>query len=195
MMETTQTAITDEMLLQHDPDARVEVIDGLLIEVDMPAAGILHVIIINNLYDILKPFSTAHKLGFVHTDSLSYVLERDGPVIINAPVPDVAFVRAHRLTTDLDLSRPFPGAPDLAVEVISPTERTADILDKVGKYLKFGSDEVWVIYPGREELHQYQRDDNAVRIFPRDTTFRPTDLFPGLEIAVADLFVLPNLQG
>ena len=194
-MATTQTAITEEMLLQLDSDTRVEVIDRLLIEVDMPAAGILHIIIINNLYDVLKPFITVHKLGFVHTDSLTYLLERDGPVIINAPVPDVAFVRAHRLTTDLDLSRPFPGPPALAVEVVSPSERTADILDKVGKYLKFGSAEVWVVYPGREELHQYRRDDNAVRIFQREATFQPTDLFPGLEIAIADLFILPDLQG
>jgi len=89
---------------------------------------------------------------------------------------------------DFDRSRPFSGAPDLAVEVVSPSESTADIMAKVSDYLRYGTEQVWVIYPLKEELHQYLKDDNAPRIFLANDTLIAETLFPQLKITIADLF-------
>lgn len=74
----------------------------------------------------------------------------------NIRVPDVSFVAAGRLAGE----RPpegFPDlAPDLAVEVLSPDDRSRDVLDKVGEYLQAGVRLVWVIDPKRRAAATYR---------------------------------------
>lgn len=180
--------ISEQDLLQLDEDKRFEVVDGIIVENGM-AAGFNHVLVIDNLYDILKPFAKKHKLGRVHTDSLTFILHTDKENNIQqARIPDLSFIKRGKMPDDFDRSRPFSGAPDLAVEVVSPSESTADIMAKVSDYLRYGTEQVWVIYPLKEELHQYLKDDNAPRIFLANDTLIAETLFPQLKITIADLF-------
>lgn len=164
-------------------DARVEIIDGDVVE--KMAASFEHSGIKDNVYDVLRPFVKMHGLGTVRSDGLTFILETDeNGRVLRSRLPDVSFIRLARLQ-DVNRQRAFVGAPDLAVEVVSPTERQRITQRKVADYLEHDS-EVWVIYPLDREIHVY-RDDVRPRIYGEDDTLE-TPLFPGLQIAVAPLF-------
>lgn len=192
MFETPiKTKITEAELLRLDAqDIWVEVIDGEFVE--MQPVGVQHSDIAGNTYDILKPFARVNKLGEVRMDSLIFVLHIDPEGgIRKTRIPDVSFVRRGRLPKDFDRSRPFPGAPDLAVEVVSPDEGADELLAKIRDYFAYGTDEVWVLYSEQQELHQYIRGDKGIHIFTAEDNFTSV-LFPNLTIKVADLFLIPE---
>jgi Uma2 family endonuclease len=180
--------VTEEALMRPEHED-FEVIYGQLVEIDTDMMGLLHTIVIDNVYDLIKPVVKEQGLGLVHTDGVKYVLHADENGIQLAHKPDLAFLRAGRIPADFDLyRRPFPGAPDFALEVISLRQATSDILDKVADYLKYGTDEVWVIYPLKRELHRYRRDEQAPEIYTAAQQVQSPQLFPGLLITVAELF-------
>ena len=77
------------------------------------------------------------------------------------------------------------------MEIVSPTESAADMQAKVDDYLRLGSDEVWVLYPGQRKVHRYRRDQpGTVSIYDDTQTLEAEPLFPGLKLRVADLFVI-----
>lgn len=128
-------------------------------------------------------------------DSLIYVLEHDPEAgIRNSRIADTSFVRKGRIPPDFDLRLPFPGAPDLAVEVVLPDETAKEILAKVRDYLRFGSEQVWVLYPEQKELHQYVSGSDSVRVYQGDDRIECAALFPDLEVTAAEFFALPELE-
>src|SRR5687768_10521650 len=137
-MATTHPAITDEELLGLPKDgSKYEVVDGALVR--MSPAGWLHDRIVARLITRLGAFVEAAHLGDVIGSSALFVLPSG-----NRRGPDVSFVAAGRLDALAD--RPFPAlAPDLAVEVVSPSDGQRQVLDKVGEYLQAGVRLVWVI--------------------------------------------------
>lgn len=190
-----QVGVTQADLLRLGAqDQRYEVIQGEL--VSMSPVGVLHVLVAANVYRLLYAFAVEHKLGYVFTDSLIYVLERDSHNrIIKAYIPDCSFVRKDNFPTDFDIKDPFPGVPDLAVEVISPGDSAAEMLEKVRGYLAKGTEQVWVLYPEQAELHQYARNTELVRVYRGEDEVEASAFFPGLQIVTASLFIaLPRLD-
>jgi Uma2 family endonuclease len=165
----------------------VEVVDGEVVEVEM-TTGFIHGVIINNLYDLIKPFVVENKLGRVFGDGVTYVLHVDEQGVQHSRIADFSFIRANRIPKAFDRSRPFMGAPDLAVEGVSPTEKTPDLLKKIRDYLQYGAEQVWAIYPQSKELHQYLISENLPRVYKEADTFEAPTLFLGLQISIADLF-------
>jgi Uma2 family endonuclease len=189
MTDQVKSGVSEEEFMRPENEW-YEVINGELVEIDTGMMGLLHTIIIDNLVLVLKPFVIEKKLGLVHGDGVKYILFEDENGVQIAYKPDFAFLRKGRIPQGFDLYRlPFPGAPNLAVEVISPGQTTADMLDKVANYLKYGTEEVWVIYPPRRELHRYQCGEEAPEIY-NDTQSLQIPMFPELAIEVADLFVV-----
>jgi Uma2 family endonuclease len=180
--------VTENELMRPENEW-AEVVNGVLVEIETDMMGLLHTIVIHNLYDHLKPFAKANKLGYVHGDGLKYILHVDENGIQTSRTPDLAFLRSGRRTGQLDIQSPFYGAPDLAVEVASPGQTTADMLDKAADFLRYGTEEVWIIYPVKRELHRYQGGEEVPEIFT-DTQSFVADFFPGLPIVIADLFVV-----
>ena len=85
---------------------------------------------------------------------------------------------------DFDLS-PIPGAPDLAIEVISPTDRTVECYEKVRAYLQGGTAEVWQIYQDCRALEIYRNETTRSRTGDQPVT---TDLFPGFFVPLSSFF-------
>lgn len=192
MIETpVKTIITEADLLRLGAqDLWYEVTNGELVA--MHPVGVRHADITANVYDTLKPFARDQKLGTVRMDGLIFVLHEDREQGIRTTrIPDVSFVRKGRLPKGFDRSRPFPGAPNLAVEVVSPDEGADELLAKIRDYFAYGTQEVWVLYPVEKDLHQYIRGEKSSHIFTQDDTFSSV-LFPGLAIQVGSLFVLPD---
>ena len=185
-----KTRITVEDLMAFDEDRWIEIVDGEIVEQGQMTEGYLHIIIITNLYDVLKEYVKANKLGQVFGDGLSYVLEEREDSINRTRIPDVSFIRKSSIPEEFDWERPFPGAPTLAVEVTSPGQTVDDMSARVHDYLDFGAEEVWVITSIGREVYQHHRDDpKTIHIFHGEDEIVSEGLFPGLKIPVSRLFV------
>ena len=191
MVDKVQNIITLEDVMRLNEDEWAEIVDGKLVKPDTSTFGFLHVIVIDNLYRILKPFARANKLGRVQTDGLTFILHVNEKGVHNTRIADLSFIRRGRILKNFDWSKPFPGAPDLAVEVISPTEPAEETLSKISDYLRFGTEQVWVIYPSQRQIYVHRSDQPAtVHVYKEDDILEAETLFPGLKIKISDLFII-----
>lgn len=183
--------LTVDDLLRLGSDARVEVVGGEV--VTMTPVGGLHNWIAKRIAWALDAYMAEHKSGLVFTDSLLYVLsEKDDSVRI-ARVPDASYIRTADIPADWDFERPYPGAPTLAVEVISPDDQFEDVVQKVGDYFAAGTAEVWVALPRQKALYRYRQGQSVVETYRAGESMDASDLFPGLALALAEVFTLPDL--
>ncbi|MEO8397710.1 MAG: Uma2 family endonuclease [Chloroflexota bacterium] len=189
MTDKIRTSVTLADLQQLDAEDKwVEVDDGILIEGDHNVT-FLHILIMQTLFRVLDPFVRANKLGSVFMDGARYILAGTPTDIERARKPDFSFLRTGRIPADFDWSGDFVGAPDLAVEIVSPGQTNPILLPKIFRYLEAGSDEAWLIYPDRKTLYQYRRNADEPKIYSGDDVIDTSGLFPGLRLGVADLFV------
>lgn len=192
-IDIAKTITVDDLMktaAQH-PDVHIEVVNGEIVE--KMGAGTLHYIVIVLLQRILDTFVVANDLGFVFPDGLLYLLNKSSAGITGARVADLSFIRKENFPAGFDIEKPIPGAPDLAVEVMSPDDSTEETLARVRDYLNAGTEQVWILYPRQKELHQHLRDmPKTVRIYRETDAFEPETLFPGLTINITDLFVVPD---
>ncbi|MFN8372341.1 MAG: Uma2 family endonuclease [Anaerolineae bacterium] len=192
MTDAPTKKLTREERMALDAADWMETINGeYQLEDEVGAATFLHLIVIDNVYNLLRPLVRERKLGRVVGDGLTFALGLDDDGKPVEHIPDCAFIRRGRLPKDFDPSQPFPGAPDLAVEVISPGQTVDKLQYKVNNYLKFGSEQVWVIHPILVELHQYRRDmPGYVRVFRNDESVDVEAMFQGLSLNVAQLLII-----
>jgi Uma2 family endonuclease len=189
---TETPLMTEAELMALGEDARVEILDGEVVE--MSPNGLQQHIIASNIQYLLHAHVVAHALGMVFPDGLLYMLDANASGVKGAQVPDVSFIRKGRLPADYDLRRPFPGAPDLAVEVVSPGDEVAVLLYRVRRYPAHGTEQVWVVYPEQAELHQYRREDARVITYQRGEQFEPGALLPGFVLPLDAVFKLPGME-
>ncbi len=173
-------------------DARVEVINGEL--VGMTPIGGLHHFVASNIFSDLDSYVHANKRGYIFTHGFMYVVDRQGSEITNALAPDVSYVSKASIPANWNIQGLFPGAPTLAIEIMSPGDDVATVLTKVRIYLKAGTEQVWVVYPVQQEVHQYNASTpDTVRVYRGDNVIDVESLFPGLKLVTRDLFIVPNL--
>jgi Uma2 family endonuclease len=114
-----------------------------------------------------------------------YILSHD-PLTIRQP--DVSVLSRERIrATDPDSY--FEGAPELAVEVVSPSDSAEDLDIKTKQYFQSGARQVWILYPKTQTVHVFSRSAGAV-ILDRDQTLEGGDLLPGFSVPVASLFAV-----
>ncbi|MEL6151285.1 MAG: Uma2 family endonuclease [Chloroflexota bacterium] len=188
MPDAIEQGVTLHDYMALGEDTWAEVVNGEIVVTDMSAASFTHSLVIDNILDLLKTHARKHNLGVVLGDGLTYTLSLVGETIRSARIPDVSFIRRENLNTDFDFDRPYPGKPDLAVEVISPTEHADETQQKIRDYPAAGTEQVWVVYPRQKSLHQYVNGEKVITIYNEGDTFTPEALFPGLEIKIAALF-------
>ncbi|PJF34580.1 MAG: Uma2 family endonuclease [Candidatus Thermofonsia Clade 1 bacterium] len=130
--------------------------------------------------------------NFVETHDLGYVIGADGTFVLDAHtvyVPDVAFIRKARLSALP--ARYFPFAPDVAVEVLSPTDSVRQMQRKALRYLKAGTALVWLIYPDERAADAcHLAADGSLNLQPieADGYFEGGALLNGFRLSLADLF-------
>ena len=173
---------TAEQLLQLPKDfGPCELVRGELIM--MTPGGYSHGSIQINLVSCLSPFVKRHRLGKITPSDVGFILEPDGRTV---RAPDVAFVRADRLPAE-PITGFFPGPPDLAVEIRSPSDRPGEIASKIAMYLEMGVRVVWEVDPESKTVtvHRPGRDRE---VFHENDTLREETLLAGFEVAVVDIF-------
>ena len=148
----------------------------------MSPANSRHGWVVVNVTVPLASFVREHKLGVVLGAETGFLVGHD-PDTVRAP--DVSFVRADRIQGELPESF-FPGAPDLAIEVLSPNDSASEVQEKAEDWLHAGSHEVWLIDPRRKTASKCTLSGTAVIRQPVDLL--ASDLLPGFELAVVRLF-------
>lgn len=161
---------------------RYELIRGVLHT--MPPAGIEHGDRALRLGAHLQIFVEDHDLGIVVAAETGFYLERD-PDTVRAP--DAAFIRKERLPAGPLPSGYFLGAPDLAVEVVSPNDKAGDVEDKVQTWLRFGTRLVWLLAAKTRTVTVY-RLDGAIQVLTGNELLDGEDVVPGFQIPVSRLF-------
>jgi Uma2 family endonuclease len=180
-MATVQRFTTAEELFHAPGLGRCELVRGELIM--MTPAGEEHGWIVINMSTPLALHVREKGLGRVYGAETGFRIARD-PDTVRAP--DVAFVRAERLGP-----RPgkkfFEGAPDLAVEVLSPDDRASEVLAKVHEWLETGSRAVWLVDPDTRTVTVYRSRTQIVTLGTSDQ-LTGEDVVPGFSIPVAEIF-------
>ncbi len=132
---------------------------------------------------ILGTFVSANHLGATYAAETGFVIERD-PDTVRAP--DVAFLRKSRL--NLEHAEGFiAGPPDLAVEMISPSDSASEVLDKVQQWLGAGCESVWVADPDKRTIAVY-RSDRPVRVWREGESLVDEAPLPGFVLVVDEVF-------
>lgn len=164
-----------------DDEFRHELHAGLLVAEPRPFP--LHAQIQARFIELLAGFARTHALGPVLGDA-GFLLTHDPDTVRG---PDVSFVRRNRWDAVDDKGRFFPGAPDLAVEILSPSNRPAEIQGKIVDYIGAGARLVWIVDPTERSIHVH-----APHVAPRrlgaDDRLDGADVLPGFSIRVATLF-------
>ena len=123
-------------------------------------------------------------LGVTFGADASFRLARNPDIVY---LPDAAFVRAARINSDEDLTFPFEGAPDLAVEVRSPGDRSSELDAKMRQYLASGTELGWAIDPVARTVAIY-RPGRPVELLRDTDTIDGGNVLPGLTIAISRIF-------
>ncbi|HWS70911.1 MAG TPA: Uma2 family endonuclease [Thermoanaerobaculia bacterium] len=168
----------EELLRMPDDGMRHELVNG---EVStMSPAGEEHGGISQEIARQLGNHVRAQRLGKVYGADVGFVLSRD-PDTVRAP--DAAFVRADRV---VHMKEYFPGAPDLAIEVISPNDTYTEVDAKVREYLRAGSQMVVVINPRNQSATVHTA--NGGTHLSIDDTLDGGDVVPGWRLPLRDIF-------
>jgi len=182
-MTTTQQLMTAEDLLRMPDDGfRYELVKGELKK--MAPAGHWHGRVAINITAPLAQHVRAHNLGAVYAAETGFKLASD-PDVVRAP--DVAFIRRERVEEVGNVEGYWPGAPDLAVEVVSPSDTYADVQEKVFDWLEAGSRMVIVVMPRRRAVAVYRSLTDIVMLTENDG-LDGGDVVPGWTMPVRDLF-------
>ena len=132
----------EDLYVMPDDGFNYELQAGLLVSEPLP--GGRHGRVVAAVAEILRAHVRKHRLGVVFAGDSGFVLARKPDTVRG---PDVAFVSRERFERSDDVVKAFAGAPDLAVEVLSPSNTPAAMHAKVADYLAAGTRRVWVVDP------------------------------------------------
>ena len=183
-MATAHQLVTAEDLLGMPDDGyRYELVRGELRK--MAPAGHLHGRIAINITTPLDRHVRAHALGTVYAAETGFKLASN-PDVVRAP--DVAFIRRVRVEEVGNVEGYWPGAPDLAVEVISPSDTYAEVQEKVFDWLEAGTKMVILVMPRKRAVTVYRSLTDIIMLTEHDM-LDGGDVVPGWKLSVRELFV------
>jgi Uma2 family endonuclease len=172
----------DELLHLPDDGFRYELVQGELRQIT--PAGNVHGRITVCVTWRLAQFVEENQLGNVYAAETGFRLATD-PDTVRAP--DVAFVSRARVEIVGEVEGLWPGAPDLAVEVVSPGDGYADVEEKVFDWLDAGTQMVIVVNPRQRSATVYRSQTNIIAL-TEDDVLDGVDVVPGFKLAVREIF-------
>ena len=183
MSTTLQQVTADELFAKPKDGFRYELVKGELRK--MSPAGSEHGAIIVNITVLLGQHVKSNQLGVCLGAETGFKIASD-PDTVRAP--DVAFVSRERVPESGIPKKFWPGAPDLAVEVLSPGDTVEEVEDKVEDWLSAGARAVWIVSPRRRGVTAYRSMTDVTRLSEADE-LDGGDVVPGFRCKVAEFFV------
>ena len=129
-------------------------------------------------------FNLRERLGKLYVAEAGFLLARDPDVVV---APDVAFVRTEHLRPRGERRGFLPIAPDLAVEVISPSETPKHVADKIAAYPEAGTALLWVVRPSRQTVTVYEQG-RGPRELGIGEVLDGGAVLPGFRLPIAAIF-------
>ena len=175
------TLMTAEDLMANPvPNMCTELVKGHILVREPP--GYRHGYVGSQLLMAIGTHVRTHQLGHVLAAETGFTLFRN-PDTVRAP--DVSFIRSERVPS------PQPNgyaefAPDLAVEVLSPSDRTGPMLAKVGDWIDAGARLVWIVDPELRVARVY-RADGTQSLLTADDSLDGEDVLPGFSARVSEM--------
>ncbi|MFL6277352.1 MAG: Uma2 family endonuclease [Blastocatellia bacterium] len=174
------SAITEEVIL--DPEKEYEIVDGQPEEKTMGGArhggvGVRLIVRLGNHVEI-------NRLGGVYGPDTMFRIGK------NTRLPDVAFVSAAHIPETGEPEGTWELAPDLAVEIISPSDLWEKVISKIEEYFAAGVRQVWLISPTYHTLTVYHSPTQAT-ILTESDELASDDVVPGFRLKIAELFQTP----
>lgn len=166
--------------LAEPDELSYELDEGELVVMTKPRP--LHNRIAERLFRALDRYLETYPVGEVFIFEYLFVL---GPTTKRAP--DVSFLRSER-AKKIDPHVDIPGAPDLAVEVLSPTDTVSAMRRKIRQYFAAGTQCVWIVYPETREVEIWKQPSQPQKVLQETDVLEDTDLLPGFALRVGALF-------
>lgn len=183
-MATIETLLTAEeyLRLPDDDDRPTELVRGRIVTLNLPSFR--HGKFCARVSRLLGNYAEEHDLGHVLSNDAGVVTQRDPDSVRG---PDVSFYSFSRVPNGADPTGYPSVVPEVAVEVRSPTDRWAKILEKVSEYLNAGVDLVYVVDAQSQSVIGYTADQASVTLQGDDELTFPPPL-GGLRISVRRVF-------
>ena len=177
-------ALTPEFEEEIYSSGRYEIVYGEIKERSMPSP--VHGRIQAKIASKLLLHVEENNLGVVYTETHFEFAEN------LSRVPDVAFISFERFPEGgEDKSSRWHIAPDLTVEVISPTDDYEDVQEKITEYFTFGVKQVWIISPESKTLTVYFSRTN-VKILTETDELIGEEILPGFRLKLSGIFAVPK---
>ncbi len=181
-ISATQSFTADELLKMPRDGYRYELNEGVLKK--MSPAGSEHGVIAATMTMLLAQYFKAHKLGVVLAAETGYKIARDPDTVI---APDTSFIRQEQVDRIGRTEKFWPGAPDLAVEVVSPGDTPREVRGKVAAWLAAGTRMVWVVDAKKRTISVHRTQTDVVVLTENDV-LGGADVVPGFSCTVAEVF-------
>jgi Uma2 family endonuclease len=181
---TTKLMTADELLVMPKDGFHYELVRGELKR--MPPTGREHGGVTLELAAPLHRYVKLNQLGQVYAAETGFKLETD-PDTVRAP--DISFVRAERIQPGGRTEGYGEGAPDLAVEVLSPGNTKREMVEKVAEYFAAGARLVWIVNPKQKTVTVYRSPTDIATLTEKDT-LDGGEVVPGFQIPVAEIFAV-----
>lgn len=182
MTPTIQTATAATAFID-DADKIYELVDGQLEAKDMGSS--LHSGVGTRLIIEMGMHVKLNKLGAIYGPDASFQIGN------NERMPDVSFISASRIPEEGETEDIWHIAPDLAVEVISPSESWVKVNRKIRDYFAAGVQQVWLISLELREAHIYDSPKD-IKVLSESDDLISDDLLPGFQCRIGDLFQQPK---
>lgn len=180
----TKQTTAEELLRMPDDGSRYELLKGELRKT--PPAGGEHGAVATDIGTSLNNHVKANGLGRVFTAETGFIISYD-PDTVRAP--DAAFVKRERAERAGRVTGYWPGAPDLAVELVSPNDTYAQVTEKALAWIEAGTLMVLVLDPGEAwRTVTVYRSTEDIRILSESDTIDGADVVPGWKLPIAKLF-------
>jgi Uma2 family endonuclease len=181
LARSVNNTVQDYLALPESETERYELVEGELIAI--PSNPVWHQHVSRNLLVSLHRFLQVHDLGELYTAPLDIVLSNETVL-----QPDLMFISRQR--AKIIKENNIQGAPDLVVEVLSPSTAQKDRELKKNLYGRFGVREYWIVDPDTRSIQVYEAGDmglDFIRAYPEGTSLH-SPLLPELRLDVAEVF-------
>lgn len=178
----TEPITADQLLEMYGKGMRGELIRGVFCPT--MAAGMKHGEIVTNLVMLLGAEIKPNRLGRMMASDSGVKIESNPDTVRE---PDIAYFSIERLPLDMDVPGYAEIAPDLVVEVVSPSDSVRETAGKANMWLNAGVQLVWVVWPETQMVEIY-RPGQPVATLGENDTLTAEDILPQFSVPVSDVF-------